>query len=167
MLFADGTPDQGILHMDFRISADGEELGLVQLIGLDTVWLDHVVFGTLSQGNSLSRIDDGGLMWTQQAPTPGYSNHSTGLLSQQDLQVTIYPNPASNSIHIHLGKVVSGEIDVQVVNMLGEVDILTTGVYSESGQEIILDISHLEPGIYLVMVQIAGERSVHRIIKTR
>ena len=167
VLFADGTPDQGILHTDFRISADGEELGLVQLVGLDTIWLDHVVFGALSQGNSLSRINDGGALWVQQAPTPGYSNHSSSLLSQEDLQVTIYPNPASNSIHIRLGKDTGGEIDIQVVNILGQVDMLTSGVYSASGQEITLDISHLEPGIYLLKVGTAGKRSVHRIIKTR
>jgi len=167
VLFADGTPDQGVLHTGFRISANGEELGLVQLVGLDTIWLDHVVFGALLQGNSLSRINDGGVVWAQQAPTPGYSNQSSSVIYPDETQITVYPNPASDNIHIRLGKDAGGKMDVQVVNILGQVDRLSSGIYSGYGQEITMDVSHLEPGVYLLKIQIAGERSLHRIIITR
>jgi len=167
VLFADGTPEQGVLHMDFRISANGEELGLVQLLGLDTVRLDQVIFGEFSSGNSYSRITDGGLLWAQQAPTPAYSNQSSSVISQENIQVTVYPNPASDFIHIRLEKDTGKETAIQVVNILGQVDRLSSVIYTESRQLISMDVTHLEPGIYLVKVNTGGELSVHRIIISR
>jgi len=167
VLFADGTPEQGVLHMDFRISADGEELGLVQLVGLDTVRLDQVVFGSFIAGNSYSRLTDGGLPWVQQAPTPAYSNQSNSVSSEEDIKLTLYPNPASDILHIRIEKDAGGETEIQVINMLGQMDHLTSGIYSEPGQLRSLDVSHLEPGLYLVKVKTGGVWSVHRVIISR
>ena len=167
VLFADGTPDQGVLHLDFRISANGEELSLVQLVGLDTVRLDYVLFGNLSPGSSYSRLTDGGLLWADQTPTPGYSNQSNSVVVPEDRQVTVYPNPASSFINIRLEKGTGEETDIQVVNIMGQLERLSSGIYVEPGQVISMDVSHLEPGIYLVKVRTGGSESVHRIVISR
>ena len=167
MLFADGTPDQGVLHLDFRISANGEELGLVQLLGLDTVMLDQLVFGEFFAGNSYSRLTDGGTLWAQQRPTPGYSNQSSSVIPQEDMQVTLYPNPAADILYISLENYAGGETEIQLINMLGQVDRQCSGIYSEPGQLISMDVSHLEPGLYLVKMKTGDEWSVHRIIISR
>lgn len=167
VLFADGTPDQGVLHLDFRISANGEELGLVQLLGLDTVMLDHVLFGNLSPGSSYSRLTDGGLLWAHQIPTPGYSNQSSSVVVPEERQITVYPNPASSFINIRLEKGAGGETDIQVVNIMGQMERLSSGIYTEPGHVISLDVSHLEPGIYLVKINTGSVWSVHRIVISR
>lgn len=167
VLFADGTPDQGVLHLDFRISANGEELGLVQLLGLDTVMLDQLVFGEFFAGNSYSRLTDGGMLWAQQIPTPGYSNQSSSVIPQEDMQVTLYPNPAADILYISLENYAGGETEIQLINMLGQVDRQCSGIYSEPGQLISMDVSHLEPGLYLVKMKTGDEWSVHRIIISR
>jgi len=153
------------LHLDFRISANGEELGLVQLIGLDTIILDQLVFGEFYAGNSYSRFTDGGMPWAQQAPTPGYSNQSSSVIPQEDMQVTLYPNPASDILHISLENYAGEETEIQLINMLGQVDRLYSGIYSE--QLISLDVSHLEAGLYLLRMKTGDEWSVHRIIISR
>jgi hypothetical protein len=167
VLVADGTPDQGVLHLNFRISSNGEELGLVQLIGLDTVRLDQVVFGEFTPGSTYSRIRDGMSPWVKQMPTPGYSNQSSDVMSLEDQQVIVYPNPASDLIHIRVKNGGSEEINIQIVNILGQLDQQSSGIYSGKGEEIPIDVSHLEPGIYLLKVNTAGAASVHRIIISR
>jgi len=167
ILFADGTPEQGILHMDFRISAKGEELGLVQLVGLDTVILDQVVFDNLYAHTSYSRITDGNMLWRHQAPTPGYSNRYSSLDPQEEKPLTVYPNPADDIIHIRLNQFKGGELDLRILNLKGQVEIMETGLYLQSGNEISMDISSLLPGIYLLELKTADQLSVHRIVVSR
>ena len=153
--------------MDFRISANGEQLGLVQLVGLDTVWIDKVLFGNLSPGSSYSRLTDGGMLWGHQTPTPGYSNQSNSVVVPEEQQVTVYPNPTSSIIHIRLERGAGEVTDIQMVNIMGQVERISSGIYAESGQIISMDVSHLEPGIYLMKVRTGGSESVHRIVISR
>ena len=153
--------------MDFKLSTNGEELSLVQLLGLDTVRLDYVIFGELSSGSSYSRITDGGLLWAQQAPTPPYSNESSSVMDLEDRQVTVYPNPATDFICIRIEEGAGEETEIQMVNMLGQVNIISSGISAESGRDILMDVSHLEPGIYLVKINTGGAWSVHRIVISR
>lgn len=100
-------------------------------------------------------------------PTPVYSNQSSDVMSLEDQQVIVYPNPASDLIHIRVKNGGSEEIDIQIVNIPGQVDQQSSGIYSGKGEEIPINVSHLEPGIYLLKVNTAGTASLHRIIISR
>lgn len=60
LLWADGDTEQGTLHADFKLDADGEELALVQLRGSEVVFLDSIRFGAQEQDRSFGRYPDGG-----------------------------------------------------------------------------------------------------------
>ena len=42
LLWADGQPGQGILHIDFKLDKEGEQIGLVQINGADTLIIDSL-----------------------------------------------------------------------------------------------------------------------------
>jgi Lamin Tail Domain len=73
LLWADGTPDQGPLHLKFKLDQDGEYLGL---FNKDGRILDDLKFGKQTENRSFGRAIDGlADSWKEFIlPTPGRSN---------------------------------------------------------------------------------------------
>ncbi len=72
VLWADGLPDLGDLHMGFKLAQDGEAVGVFDAAGES---LDWVVFGAQQADTALARIPDGGETWEEVSlGTPGESN---------------------------------------------------------------------------------------------
>jgi hypothetical protein len=72
IVWADGTPDQGIMHASFKLSKTGEEIGLVASDGKTVI--DSVKFRTQQPDISFGRYPDGGIDWFECIPTPGKPN---------------------------------------------------------------------------------------------
>ncbi len=73
VLWADGSTDQGALHLNFSLSADGEDVGLFYIDGRT---IDAYTFDAQAEDVSLGRTTDGGTTWdTFTEPTPGQSNN--------------------------------------------------------------------------------------------
>ena len=78
VLWADRDIDQGIIHLGVKISGSGEELGLVQVNAMDTVFIDSIRFGVQHPDISFGRFPDGGDRWTLfHTPTPGATNNAS------------------------------------------------------------------------------------------
>jgi hypothetical protein len=72
LLWADNSPDQGPLHVDFALSGAGEDVGIYYIDGRT---IDEYTFGTQTQDISYGRTTDGAATWKSFAtPTPGKSN---------------------------------------------------------------------------------------------
>ena len=72
LLWADGTPDQGILHLKFKLDQDGEYLGFFNKDGRK---IDELKFGKQTVNQSFGRTVNGGELWKEfLTPTPGQSN---------------------------------------------------------------------------------------------
>ena len=72
LLWADGDPDEGPTHLDFKLSASGEALGLFAPDGAE---LDALTFPKQATDISTARVPDGADAWAAVAePTPGASN---------------------------------------------------------------------------------------------
>ncbi len=75
LFWADNDEDQGDTHTGFKLSADGEAIGLYDTDGNGNWAVDMVVFGAQTTDTSSGRFTDGGSTWKLfSAPTPGYSN---------------------------------------------------------------------------------------------
>jgi spore coat protein CotH len=75
LIWADGEPGEGALHASFRLSKEGEEIGLFNRDEAGNGLLDSVVFGPQTTDVSTGRWPDGGETWRAlAAPTPGNSN---------------------------------------------------------------------------------------------
>lgn len=75
VLYADSEPDQGPNHVDFALSAGGEEIGLFYIGGGAAEQIDRYDFGEQTTNVSEGRTADGGPTWAFfNASTPGASN---------------------------------------------------------------------------------------------
>ncbi len=73
VFWADDEASQGSLHAAFKLSADGEAVGLFQPDG--TTQVDSVTFGAQATDVSYGRYPDGSGSWVLQGPaTPGAAN---------------------------------------------------------------------------------------------
>lgn len=167
VLIADGEPEQGVLHLDFRISSSGEELGLIQLVGLDTAILDQVIFGEFSLGNSIGRRTDGGTPWEKQRFTPGSSNYAMDTEKYDEFSVSVYPVPANNILYLSLPETVEGQVDIQMVNALGQIVKSEGGIAFVPGQLISMDVSFLQEGVYFLKIRGGDSIFVKQIIISR
>jgi len=72
LLYADGSPDQGVEHLSFKLSKKGEELGLFDPDG-DA--LTQLEYGEQATDQSAARIPDGTSNWQITThPTPNEGN---------------------------------------------------------------------------------------------
>ncbi len=72
VLRADGDPENGANHLDFRLSSDQESLGLVDS---EQNPIDIVVYQPQTRGLSEGRLTDGGVGFTTfELPSPGWAN---------------------------------------------------------------------------------------------
>ncbi len=74
LLWADKEPEQGVLHVNLKLSGGGEQIGLVAPNG--TTFIDSLTFGEQTTDVSYGRYPDGSDNWqTFDTPTPGASNN--------------------------------------------------------------------------------------------
>jgi hypothetical protein len=72
VLFADDDEEDGANHLNFDLSADGEDVGIFDDSGRPS---DQIVFGAMVGDLSAARMPDGSTNWEiTDAPTPGTSN---------------------------------------------------------------------------------------------
>lgn len=73
ILWADKEPTQGVLHIDIKLDAEGEDIGLID--SDETTMLDSYTFGAQTVDISEGRVTDGAEEWQFfEDPTPGASN---------------------------------------------------------------------------------------------
>ena len=83
LLWLDKDLNQGLLHMNIKLSADGESIALVRSDG--TTIVDSIQFGGQEADVSLGRKTDGSIEWVpMKTPTPGSYNEYESFLEQSD-----------------------------------------------------------------------------------
>jgi hypothetical protein len=71
LLFADGDPDEGPEHLEFKLDADGESVGLYSPDGAP---VDRLEYTDMLTDLSVARVPDGGSLAGTYDSTPGESN---------------------------------------------------------------------------------------------
>ena len=72
LLWADGSPEQGALHLKFKLNQEGEYIGL---FNKDGRMIDELKFGKQTANHSYGRASDGSGDWKEfSEPTPGVTN---------------------------------------------------------------------------------------------
>ena len=72
VLWADNQVEQGVLHLDFKLGRNGEEIGLAGYGAAD--YIDSLTYGEQYLNASSSRYPDGNDSWISPPPTPGSAN---------------------------------------------------------------------------------------------
>lgn len=138
VIWADGMPALGTRHASFKLSMEGEEIGLYsdKFLVIDTL-----TFGLQHEDVSMGRKSDGGsVIGFLAAATPGRSNNlSSAETIVAEEKLTVWPNPAGEDV-IWL----SETVDCRVYN--------STGVLVFAGKEISeLDVSQYRSGLYIIV----------------
>jgi len=97
LLWADKESEQGVLHVEIKLSSDGEQIGL--FMPDSTTVVDTLTFGEQSDDISYGRYPDGSDTWQLMNPTPGAANTQELSLDEALLIPEVfvlhqnYPNP--------------------------------------------------------------------------
>lgn len=138
LFWADGKPNLGQFHTNFKLSKGGEEIGIFSELGTA---IDERVYGPQTTDISYGRLPDGDNNWILfNNPTPGATNMPNAIAEEyKQAGFDIYPNPVK-------GKMVyfTSEIDCHVFN--------SSGQQVFSGKSIIaLDVSEYKKGLYIIV----------------
>ena len=85
IIWCDNDSEQGPFHTDFKLSAGGEQLGVLFADGL--TWADSLSWGEQTVDISYGRYPNGGDSWDFLTPTPGASNGGDLLIPIDDLRI--------------------------------------------------------------------------------
>ncbi len=120
LLWADGQPEQGLLHADFKLSAGGEMVAVFQRDGAGYAERERLDFAQQSPNVAWGRYPDGSAELRFMHPTPGATNVSSGVEEPGVEPLAMWPNPFSERLFIDAGEV-EKPYRVMMVNALGQV----------------------------------------------
>jgi len=141
-LWADEEQEEGPLHSNFKLSAGGE---IIYLLDNNKVFLDSLTFGSQVENKSSARIPNGTGPFVIGAHTFGKNNSGVSSISKlENSQLKIYPNPANRGT-IYVENMADDAVHIQIYNVLG-VKLLESKVEPRQN----LDMELYEKGLYLV-----------------
>lgn len=142
LVWCDEDQEQGPFHTNFKISADGEELGIFNNASTGFAPIDTLSFGEQTTDISYGRDPDAGESWIfYEFPTPGISNllSASNDLAAVGNRLKVYPNPVSgNTVFI------SEMADYRIFDISGQLflDMKNTNE---------LPVDKLPSGLYIVI----------------
>lgn len=155
IVWADEDGSQEGLHANFKLSASGE---ILMLLDPNTSVAQNITFGQQETDKGYARVPNGTGNFVIQAPTFNTNNNlSTGTTQVvlADKTFVIYPNPTGSSATVRLTENQSAQL--QVFTSLGQ-KIMETRIDSR----LQIDVSQWEPGIYWVKVGAAAQKLLVR-----
>ena len=85
-------------------------------------------------------------------------------ISKEALSVLIYPNPASDNVHLQLNAVTNTQVAVRLIDMLGHQWLAKQYDLLQGENAFSLDVSSLKKGLYFVEVLNSNERIFKKLI---
>jgi hypothetical protein len=159
VIWADNDGDQGDFHANFKLSAAGESLFL---LNINQELVDEVSFPEAILDQSYSRVPNGVGSFEYQNHTLGVNNDLSSEIDEisQIFEVDIYPNPAKNYISVDIEGRLLMNSTLEILNVNGQV------VYVEDlkhNQNIQLD--DFNSGIYFIRLKIGDNVLMNKFIK--
>lgn len=126
IIWADeNSKDTPGLHTNFKLSADGEVLLLINSDAKGNTILDSVSFGRQKKDISYGRYPNGFGNFYFMNPTPGAYNDNFLSIDysnsyDNDNKIEIYPNPADRDVYIKIKSNGTGICNIRIYNFLGQ-----------------------------------------------
>lgn len=138
LFWADGEPDQGPFHTNFKLSKGGEEIGIFDN---SQMVIDEYTFGEQETDISEGRFPNGANNWVFfTAPTPRESNEYAAVPELKTENIYLYPNPSDGGV-VSL----SQPGNLKVYNVMGQLVF-----HVENSQ--FFNTSHYNKGMYIVVI---------------
>lgn len=160
VIWCDEDQEQGNLHTNFALSADGEFIALTSADGITVI--DSLSFSAIATDVSYARYPDAGDSWQYfNPPTPGSPNIITDVEENHlpfEYGLTVYPNPFNPTTNIEFQIANSGFVSLKIFDILGnEITTLVNeekpaGIYkvefSAKGGSSVGNANRLSSGVY-------------------
>jgi hypothetical protein len=150
IVWADNDEDQTGLHANFKLSADGES---VYLVNSEYAVVNYCTFGAQTDDMGYARVPNGTGNFVIQNPTFAASNdaENTNSIDESLLEsYSVYPNPASDMLYVNTGNQIYNYNKITVTDLMGQKVYMNTFNY-HSVMEI--DISSMTAGIYVIYLE--------------
>ncbi|MEQ8469857.1 MAG: CotH kinase family protein [Marinoscillum sp.] len=144
ILWADEEPEQGALHLDFKLSSDGESLLMHREEASSLVLVDQVTIPALGANTVFARKSDGSPEWAITTSSWNAPNSYEILFSDPVSVIKIFPTIPNDQLTVLNG----AGMTVKVMDMNGKC-YLQKIVYQDEDQ---VNVAHLSQGIFLVQV---------------
>ena len=164
VIWCDEQQSQQGVHSNFKLSAGGEYLALVDTNGVTVI--DSLSFGAQRLNISFGRNPNGVGIWQEMLPTPGAANTpATGVRDETirtPISFSVFPNPFNPKTTIRFEITKPAHVRLQVFNSLGQEvanladERLGVGAYERS-----FDASRLANGVYFCRI-LSGEHYMTR-----
>jgi hypothetical protein len=163
IFWADEEEHQGNKHCSFKLSGDGERLGLFQIVGTDTFAIDTVSYMSQMEFFTYGRYPDGNINLVFMNNVTPSSNNIYSPLQIPDHTVIsenalIYPNPVRSGLNVYITEAGSN-ISYIIYNYLGKAVLQGTLKNTE------IDCSSLNKGVYIITINADGKRWSKKFIK--
>ncbi len=175
LFWADNNSEDGILHLEFKLAVEGEEIGLFAFYG--TTPIDTLTFGLQTTDISYGRYPDGSENWIfMNFPTPGSSNVSNSLDENEINYIDPvilhgnYPNPFSYETTIHFSLHQSEYVNLKIYNLKGHVvrdlihEKLEPDTYFINWNGRNQNMDQITSGIYFIRLSTSHKTKVQKII---
>lgn len=168
ILWADKDEEQGPLHLNFKLSADGEAVILVHPDGIGVA--DSVSFGSQVTDVSMGRIPDYFGEWQSlEIYTPGTFNDPEVSLNEDPLPRTIildvYPNPFNPTTTIRFSIETQGIASLLMYDITGRlVKVLINDRIAAGEYEIRWDASGYPSGLYFIQLTFGDRTYTHKTL---
>ena len=171
LLWADGEVNQGILHLNFKLDQAGEEIGLVQIIDGEAVFIDSLSYGDQAMDISFGRYTDGSDNWhAMSEPTPLESNIWTYIQEKDQYHNDFmlyqnYPNPFHSRTVIAYHLPVPGDVELNIYDLSGrKVVTVVKGTQLAGIHKVEWNAGGLQQGIYFGELKYKQGRQVIKMI---
>lgn len=171
LLWCDEETNQGVLHLNFKLSAGGAQAGLYWDSNGMISEVDALTFGPQIGDISYGRLEDGGDLWGFfSGTTPGASN-SGGVVGVDEYSVSLpsehylsqnYPNPFNPTTMISYTLSEPGYAELTIHNVLGQKvatlveSHLTSGIHNISWNGTNNEGQTVATGIYFYRMQVGN-----------
>lgn len=158
ILWADEDLSQGVDHVNFKLSADGEAIGLYQVDGENTHTIDEYVFNAQLFEGSFSRIPNatGPFIFTKNSTPQAINEIITGI-EEDELQVSVYPNPVKDKLYIESPALIE---HAQLIDCLGRSLEIVSNIRDHT-----FSLLNNPSGIYILRLKSGNRLKTLKIIK--
>ena len=170
VFWADSHPENGVRHLDFKLAAEGESIGLSHFYNGQVVILDSITFPAQSTDVSYGRLGDGAPWWAwfrTSSPNASNSSQSATAANIDSSDITLYPNPAIDVLNIKLFPGNQGDILIDFLSV-GGVKVASRAFATQGSGWRNLQINHLgswlKPGQYFLRITVNQKVSYRKFI---
>jgi len=128
LVWCDEDSGQAGQHTNFKLSATGEFIALVESDGVTVI--DSLSFGPQATDTSFGRRPDGTINWIIMTPTPGYTNNISSVDDDEviptEFSLSAYPNPFNPTTvirytipNVTLSEVEGSRVQLIIYDILG------------------------------------------------